>query len=223
MPRDHKHQKTARADFNLAGPTRRGLRHSLARHWPRTQASPTALSGLRWIWATSRAPLVIHGDQDPYASRHSGLSMMRWEWRLRIGRRDGSDHAAHALTQPKVQWAGAIGPSSTRAVASTWWSRRWRSRAPGALDATPGPPPRTPSRQSTPASLRDIITISRRRLRPDASRPYTRRFRPLQFPLIRGHRPSPTGPSRGSGNVMHASTESSLRCGNGPGVRKPGG
>lgn len=54
--------------------------------------------------------LVVHGDKDPYASIATQRALFNTlgsaEKSLVVI--DASDHVAHALTRPKVQWAGAI-------------------------------------------------------------------------------------------------------------------
>ena len=72
------------------------------------EACTVALTGSGM--AASNAVVVIHGDQDPYASRETQRALYDalGSSAKELVVIDGSDHVAHALTRPKVQWAGAI-------------------------------------------------------------------------------------------------------------------
>ena len=115
MPRGPQTLEDCASDFNLPGSISAEDSDTFAR--AALAADPqcvdwTALSEFAVDLGDVTCPcLVIHGDQDPYASRETQRALYDalGSSAKELVVIDGSDHVAHALTQPKVQWAGAIG------------------------------------------------------------------------------------------------------------------
>jgi pimeloyl-ACP methyl ester carboxylesterase len=115
VPRGPQTLEDCASDFNLPGSISAEDSDTFAR--AALAADPqcvdwTALSEFAVDLGDVTCPcLVIHGDQDPYASRETqrALCDALGSSSKQLVVIDGSDHVAHALTQPKVQWAGAIG------------------------------------------------------------------------------------------------------------------
>ena len=115
VPRGPQTLEDCASDFNLPGSISAEDSDTFAR--AALAADPqcvdwTALSEFAVDLGDVTCPcLVIHGDQDPYASRSTQRALYDalGSSAKELVVIDGSDHVAHALTTPKVQWAGAIG------------------------------------------------------------------------------------------------------------------
>ena len=115
VPRGPQTLEDCASDFNLPGSISAEDSDAFAR--AALAADPqcvdwTALSEFAVDLGDVKCPcLVIHGDQDPYASRETQRALYDalGSSAKELVVIDGSDHVAHALTTPKVQWAGAIG------------------------------------------------------------------------------------------------------------------